>query len=71
VATRALLLVTRWVFEDEKMGRLQLRAETENVASQRVAEKAGFVREGMMRAALALKGEQRDVLMYSRVREDF
>jgi len=52
------------------VSRFQLRADTENVASQRVAEKAGFVREGVMRAALALKGERRDVVMYSRVRED-
>jgi len=70
VATRALILVAGWVFENTEVGRVQLRADTENIASQRVAEKAGFVREGVMRAALALKGERRDVVMYSRVRED-
>jgi RimJ/RimL family protein N-acetyltransferase len=70
VATRALVLVAGWVFENDEVGRFQLRADTENVASQRVAEKAGFVREGVMRAALALKGERRDIVMYSLVRED-
>ena len=70
VATRALVLVAGWVFENDDVGRFQLRAEPENVASQRVAEKAGFVREGVLRAALALKGERRDVVMYSLVRED-
>jgi RimJ/RimL family protein N-acetyltransferase len=70
VATRALVLVAGWVFANDEVGRFQLRADTENVASQRVAEKAGFVREGVMRAALALKGERRDVVMYSLVRED-
>ena len=70
MATRALILVAGWVFENAEVGRFQLRADTENVASQRVAEKAGFVREGVMRAALALKGERRDVVMYSLVRED-
>ena len=70
VATRALVLVAGWVFENDEVGRFQLRAETENVASQRVAEKAGFVREGVMRAALAVKGERRDVVMYSLVRDD-
>ena len=70
VATRALILVAGWVFENSEVGRFQLRADTENVASRRVAEKAGFVREGVMRAALVLKGERRDVVMYSLVRED-
>lgn len=70
VATRALVLVAGWVFENDEVGRFQLRAETENVASQRVADKAGFVREGVMRAALATKGERRDVVMYSLVRDD-
>jgi RimJ/RimL family protein N-acetyltransferase len=70
VATRALVLVSRWALEDPEVGRFQLRAEPENIASQRVAEKAGFVSEGVLRAALALKGERRDVIMYSLVRED-
>jgi RimJ/RimL family protein N-acetyltransferase len=70
VATRALVLVAAWVFGNAEVGRVQLRADTENIASQRVAEKAGFVREGVLRAALALKGERRDVVMYSLVRED-
>ena len=70
VATRALVLIVRWVFENDDIARFQLRAEPENVASQRVAEKAGFVREGVMRAALALKGERRDVVVYSVVRGD-
>jgi RimJ/RimL family protein N-acetyltransferase len=70
VATRALVLVSAWVFERADVGRLQLRADTKNLASQRVAEKAGFVREGVLRSGLALKGERRDAVMYSLVRED-
>ena len=71
VATRALALVAAWIFENAEVARFQLRADTENVASQRVAEKAGFVREGVLRAALDLQGERRDVVMYSLVRKDF
>jgi RimJ/RimL family protein N-acetyltransferase len=70
VATRALGLVSRWALVEREVGRFQLRAEPDNVASQRVAEKAGFVREGVMRAALEIKGTRRDVVMYSLVRED-
>jgi RimJ/RimL family protein N-acetyltransferase len=70
VATRALVLVARWALGEKRLGRFQLRADVENVASQRVAEKAGFVREGVLRSSLEHKGERRDVIMYSLVPED-
>src|SRR5262249_45132432 len=48
--TRGVVLAARWAFE---IGceRLQLRADAENEASQRVAERAGFTREGVQRSA--------------------
>jgi RimJ/RimL family protein N-acetyltransferase len=70
VATRALALVARWALEGRDLGRCQLRADVENEASQRVAEKAGFVREGVLRSELLMKGERRDVVMYSLVPDD-
>ena len=70
VATRALRLIARWALVDKGLGRFQLRADVANEASQRVAEKAGFVREGVLRSALAFKGERRDVVMYSLVHDD-
>jgi RimJ/RimL family protein N-acetyltransferase len=70
LATRALALVSRWALLEREVGRFQLRAEPGNVASQRVAEKAGFVREGVMRAALEIKGTRRDAIMYSLLPED-
>jgi RimJ/RimL family protein N-acetyltransferase len=50
IATRALRLVSRWALHEAAVERLQLRADTENIPSQRVAEQAGFVREGVLRA---------------------
>jgi RimJ/RimL family protein N-acetyltransferase len=70
VATRALGLVARWALVDKELGRFQLRADVGNEASQRVAEKAGFVREGVLRSSLVHKGERRDVIMYSLVLGD-
>jgi RimJ/RimL family protein N-acetyltransferase len=51
VATRALVLASRWAIEERGAARVQLRADPENVASCRVAEKAGFTREGVLRSA--------------------
>jgi RimJ/RimL family protein N-acetyltransferase len=48
--TRAVLVLARWAFAIG-CARLQLRADSENVASIRVAERAGFHREGVMRSA--------------------
>jgi RimJ/RimL family protein N-acetyltransferase len=51
VATAAVLLIARWALETCGLERLQLRADVLNAASQRVAEKAGFQREGVLRSA--------------------
>jgi RimJ/RimL family protein N-acetyltransferase len=50
VATRALRLAARWILGHEGIERLQLRTDALNVGSQRVAEKAGFTREGVLRS---------------------
>jgi RimJ/RimL family protein N-acetyltransferase len=50
MTTRALELATRVAFE-QGAGRVQLRADVENLPSRRVAEKAGFIAEGMLREA--------------------
>ena len=51
LTSRALALVSRWALTHEGVGRLQLRAAVENDASRRVAEKAGFRLEGVLRSA--------------------
>jgi RimJ/RimL family protein N-acetyltransferase len=51
VCTRALRLVSAWVLARPGMARLQLRADEKNVASKRVAENAGFTREGVLRSS--------------------
>jgi RimJ/RimL family protein N-acetyltransferase len=50
-STRALVLLAHWALTDEGLARVHLRADVENVASRRVAEKAGFRLEGIMRSA--------------------
>lgn len=50
-ATEALGAVARWALTDGGIQRAWLTANTDNVASVRVAEKAGFHREGTLRRA--------------------
>ncbi|HEX5028966.1 MAG TPA: GNAT family protein [Gaiellaceae bacterium] len=66
VCTRALRLLSRHALDDLGLQRLQLVADPDNVASQRVAEKAGFRREGVLRAHLRHPdGRIRDSVMFS------
>jgi len=67
VATRALVLVARWALGHPRVARLQIRADVENVASCRVAERAGFRREGTIRAARfnERRGRRVDFALYS------
>jgi RimJ/RimL family protein N-acetyltransferase len=50
LTTRALNLISRWALDVLGCARLQLRADLLNLPSQRVAEKAGFTREGVLRS---------------------
>ena len=70
VATLALELIARFAFAELGAARVQLRTEPDNVASQRVAEKAGFTREGVLRSLLEFKGRRRDAVMFSLLPED-
>ena len=50
VAVRATRLHTAWAVDALGLARVELLTDVRNAASQRVAEKAGFVREGIARA---------------------
>jgi RimJ/RimL family protein N-acetyltransferase len=65
VATAALRLVAGWAFQELGVERLQLTTHPDNAASQRVAAKAGFSREGTLRAWLVTRDGRRDAVMFS------
>jgi RimJ/RimL family protein N-acetyltransferase len=58
VATRAVRLISAWAFEIG-VRRLMAGTMTDNVASQRVLAKAGFVREGIQRSRFVGPGGTR------------
>ncbi|XP_048569121.1 uncharacterized N-acetyltransferase YoaA-like [Triticum urartu] len=66
IATRAVRMAASAAFAEWPwLARLEAVADVENPASQRVLEKAGFVREGVLRRYLVLKGRPRDMVMFS------
>ena len=72
LTTRALRLATNWALHAAGCERLVLRADTLNIPSQRVAERAGYVREGVERSARfsARQGRRVDFVVYSRLPDD-
>jgi RimJ/RimL family protein N-acetyltransferase len=70
VATRILELLTRWAFDEADALRIVLIIDVANPASERVAERCGYVREGVMRS-VALKNDVRiDAGLWSRLASD-
>ena len=51
-----------------RLERVQLFTDVENPASMRVAERAGFSREGILRQAQFRAGGWHDLVMYSKLR---
>lgn len=71
IATAALKMAIPRVFETFPfVVRLEALVEEENVGSQRVLEKVGFVREGFLRKYCFNKGEIRDMFIYSFLRTE-
>lgn len=70
LAVEALDLVTRWAFDDHGIVRMQLATHLDNEASQQVAERCGYRREGVLRAWEPVKDGQPDVVMWSRLPAD-
>ncbi|HEX2076228.1 MAG TPA: GNAT family protein [Longimicrobium sp.] len=68
--SEALGLLVRYLFATRQLSRVQLTTLTANTASQRVAEKNGFQREGVLRGAVYLRGESHDVQMFSLLRHE-
>ncbi len=69
-ATRAVVMMARFAFESMGMQRMEIVIEPENLASLRVAEKAGAISEGYLRNRLYNRGEPRDAVIFSLVPKD-
>ncbi|KAL6191207.1 hypothetical protein ACLB2K_037598 [Fragaria x ananassa] len=71
IATRAVRIVTDTIFKEwAHLERLEALVDVNNVGSQRVLEKAGFQKEGVLRKYVVLKGRTRDMVMYSLLPSD-
>lgn len=64
-ATSAVRLLARWALDELRLARFELTCSPDNQASQRVAERCGFTREGVLRSHIPFKGGRRDTVLFS------
>ena len=69
-ASEAVAVVARWALTEGGMQRIQLCAVTGNLPSLRVAEKAGFQREGILRRAQLEDDGLHDLVVFSLLDDD-
>jgi ribosomal-protein-serine acetyltransferase len=69
IGTEATRQVCRWAFAEAGLERIEILAAVQNLASQRVAEKAGASREGILRQRIRLHGEREDCVLFSLLKQ--
>lgn len=71
MATEAVKLVIELAFKSLKLHRVEAYIAPENIPSIRVIEKAGFMREGLLRKLLFINGQWVDHYMYAMLQEEY
>ncbi len=69
--TEAVKIMVDYLFLSRESMRIQASTDIRNTASQRVLEKAGFKREGIMRNAFFWRGKWTEDCLYSIIREEW
>ena len=70
-ATEAASGVLQWAYDNLDLNRVQAETDTRNVASSRVLEKLGFVREGLLREDCVVNEEVSDSWVYGLIRREW
>jgi ribosomal-protein-serine acetyltransferase len=65
IATEAARQLCQWAFAERGLHRVEIVMSVENIASQRVAEKVGAIREGILRQRLLLHGRRHDAVLFA------
>jgi RimJ/RimL family protein N-acetyltransferase len=70
IAVRATRLLAPWALGTLGLARVTCEIDPDNAASRLVAERAGFVFEGILRSAIEAKGRRWSVAVHSLLPED-
>jgi RimJ/RimL family protein N-acetyltransferase len=65
IATTATRLLAQFGFKELKLNRIEIIASVDNRASQRVAEKVGATREGILRNRMVVRVQEADSMVFN------
>ena len=71
IASEAFEAVIRYGFEQMNLQRIEALIEPPNIPSQKLAERQGFIREGLLRSYEYTCGKFDDLYMYSLLNQEF
>ena len=69
--TEAVQLMVDYLFLSKSTVKIQAATHVENIASQKILEKTGFKRDGLMRKEMMIWGKWADGYLYSILREEW
>ncbi len=69
--TEAVGIIVDLLFLSKETVRIEARTDLRNIPSQKVLEKNGFKKEGTIRKDMFIRGEWRDLFLYSILREEW
>ncbi|HEY8938878.1 MAG TPA: GNAT family protein [Cellvibrio sp.] len=70
IATEAVTLLVKYLFDNKPINRLQIVMPVAHLACEKIALKCGFVKEGVARGLLFIRGEYCDCNVYALLRND-
>lgn len=71
LVTGAVAVLVSHAFEEWALNRVEIRAAPDNVRSRAVAERLGFVEEGLLRGAERVGDGYRDLVLYAMLADDW
>ena len=69
--SEAIKIIVDYLFLSKELMRVQAITGVDNFASHRILEKAGFMKEGIVRNSAFIRGEWKDGCLYSILREEW
>jgi len=71
IASEALEAAVKYGFHNLQLERIQALIEPANLSSQKLVERQGFIKEGLLRHYEYTCGKFDDLFMYSIIKKDF
>lgn len=71
IATDAVGILTKYLFENFPINRIKICMPTEHIACEKVAIKCGYTKEGILRGSIFVRGQYLNTYLYSILRSEY